>query len=119
LALNHKATTNPTIDPPMRKYEQLETKIERLPSLIREDAIKVLNGDLESLVYAFLWSETPQGNDYWCKIYEGLEPLTEDDIICLERWIAVSYQMGIDMADRLRELPESEGIEIRDVRVSG
>ena len=80
----------------MRKYEQLETKIERLPSLIREDAIKVLNGDLKSLVYAFLWSETPQGDDYWRKIYEGLEPLTEDDILYLERWIAVSYQMEID-----------------------
>jgi hypothetical protein len=38
----------------------------------------------------------PQGNEYWWKIYEGLEPLTEDDILYLERWIAVSYQMEID-----------------------
>lgn len=94
LALNHKATTNPTIDPHEKKYEQLETKIEKLPSLIREDAIKVLNGDLKSLVYAFLWSETPQGNDYWWKIYEGLEPLTKDDILYLEKWVALSYQQS-------------------------
>lgn len=79
----------------MRKYEQLETKIVRLPSLIREDAIKVLNGDLKSLVYAFLWSETPQGNDYWCKIYEGLEPLTEGDILYLEECIILSDQREI------------------------
>ena len=103
----------------MRKYEQLETKIERLPSLIREYAIKVLNGDLKSSVYAFLWSETPQGNDYWWKIYEGLEPLTEDDILCLKEWIIASHQREFDMADRLRELLEARGIEIRDGRVSG
>jgi len=103
----------------MRKYEQLETKFERLPSFSREDAIKVLNGDVKSLVYAFRWSETPQGNDYWWKIHEGLEPLTGDDILYLGRWIVVSYQMEIDMADRLRKLLEAEGIEIRDVRVSG
>jgi hypothetical protein len=78
----------------MKKYEQLETKIERLPSLTREDAIKVLNGDLESLVYAFLWSETPQGNDYWRKICEGLEPLTEEDILYLEKWVALSCQQS-------------------------
>jgi hypothetical protein len=78
----------------MGKYEQLETKIERLPSLVREDAIKVLNGDLKSLVYAFLWYQTPQGNDYWCKIYEGLEPLTEGDILHLQKWVALSYQQS-------------------------
>jgi len=43
----------------MRKYEQMESRIEKLPSLIREDAIKVLNGDIKSLVYAFPWFETP------------------------------------------------------------
>jgi hypothetical protein len=103
----------------MKKYEQLETKIERLPSLIREDAIQVLNGDLRPLIYAFAWSETPQGDDYWRKIYEGLEPLTEDDILCLKEWIIASHQGEFDMVDRLQELLEAEGIGIRDVRVSG
>jgi hypothetical protein len=92
----------------MRKYEQLETKIERLPSLIREDAIKVLNGDLKSLEYAFLWYQTPQGNDYWRKIYEGLEPLTEDDILYLKEWVALSYQREI-AALRSSVDPEAKG----------
>jgi hypothetical protein len=37
--------------------ETIETNF--LPSLVREYAIKVLNGDLKSLVYAFLWYQTP------------------------------------------------------------
>jgi len=36
----------------------------------------------------------PQGDDYWRKIYEGLEPLTEDDILHLQKWVALSYQQS-------------------------
>jgi hypothetical protein len=74
-----------------------ETKETNFPtSLDREVIIEVLNGDLLSLIYAFAWFETPQGEGYWRKIYEGLEPLTEDDILYLQKLVILSSQGEID-----------------------
>jgi|LakMenEpi03Aug12_release.lakeMendotaPanAssembly.Ray.scaffolds.fasta_scaffold00953_94 hypothetical protein len=99
----------------MKKYEQLEAcitdlqkEVERLKGeeksemanfptgLDREEAIKVLNGNVSSLIYAFPWFKTPQGVDYWRKIYEGKEPLTNEDILQLQQWVIFSYQREID-----------------------
>jgi hypothetical protein len=49
-----------------------------------------------------------QGNDYWWKIYEGLEPLTEDDILHLQKWVALSSQREI-AALRSSVDPEAKG----------
>jgi hypothetical protein len=47
-------------------------------------------GDKCLLSRSFLWSDTPQGRNYWSGIASGTIPLTESDIILLEGWILES-----------------------------
>lgn len=45
------------------------------PVLIDE----ILNGALWFILQAFIWEETPQGQDHWQFIYEEQKGLTDDD----------------------------------------
>ena len=93
----------------MKKYEQIENQIaglqkeverlkneekkEKLPECFnRKYTIAVLNGNLSSLGHAFRWSSTPQGLMHWERIQSGLEVLTNEDIIQLQKWVILSYQ---------------------------
>ena len=64
----------------------IEEKLNELPKSNREMAImesKKRGSSLklcgpkarlsDTLAMAFLWSDTPQGNSYWCNLYEKLK----------------------------------------------
>lgn len=93
----------------MKKYEKLEIQIEELQKevqrLKREERLnklpddfiigsakKVTEGSTKSLMYAFKWSSTPQGNDYWRSIMVGTQKLSRTDIIQIQRWIITAQE---------------------------
>ncbi|TWH35572.1 MULTISPECIES: hypothetical protein [unclassified Aminobacter] len=49
----------------------------------RPDVVAVLNGNIDRLMEAFLWEQTPQGTDHWLEIYFGDRELSEEDIAFL------------------------------------
>jgi hypothetical protein len=91
----------------MKKYEQLESQIQelqkeverlkqeetenKLPNLFKIDDVKKLldTGELEYIEYAFDWSDTSQGFGYWYSIFCADEPLTDKDIIQLQKWVII------------------------------
>ena len=93
----------------MKKYEQLEIQIEelqkevqrlkreerlnKLPDLfVIDTAKKVTEGSTTVLMYAFKWSSTPQGDDYWRSIMVGTQKLSRADIIQIQRWIIIAQE---------------------------
>ena len=48
---------------------------------------KVLKGDISYLGQSFVFSTTPQGEQYWCDIYEGKTQLSLGDMICIQKWM--------------------------------
>jgi hypothetical protein len=97
----------------MKKYEQLENQIAELKKEVerlkneekkeeekdklplnfgRKDVIGFLNGKHNRLQTAFTWNSTPQGHEHWKYIYMGMNPLTNEDIIQLQKWVILSYQ---------------------------
>ena len=94
----------------MKKYEQLENQIQELQNEVKRlkkeeadnklpggfniDYVKKVidDGELEYLEYAFLWRDTPQGYKYWYNIANVKEPLTDKDIIQLQRWIITAQE---------------------------
>ena len=50
-------------------------------------AKEVLKGDISYLSQSFVFSTTPQGEKYWCDIYEGKTKLTLGDMICIQKWV--------------------------------
>jgi uncharacterized membrane-anchored protein YjiN (DUF445 family) len=58
-------------------------------------AEEVLNGDLERLLSAFKWSDTPQGASYWDHRSNGFKPLSDDDIAQIERWIKIAKSQNL------------------------
>jgi len=92
------------------KYEQLESKIQELQKeverLKKEEADnklpdffyvsrvkKVIAGDISSLNGAFDWDVTPQGYNYWEGIYHTFQPLTDNDIIQLQKWVIICLEL--------------------------
>jgi hypothetical protein len=89
----------------MTKYEQLESQIQelqaeverlkqeevsnKLPRDFKIDEVKKLldTGEFEYLEYGFNWSDTPQGYKYWYNIANANKPLTDKDIIQLQKWV--------------------------------
>ena len=53
-------------------------------------AKKVLKGDISYLGQSFVFSTTPQGEQYWCDIYEGKTQLSLGDMICIQKWVIQS-----------------------------
>ena len=51
---------------------------------------KVLKGDISYLGQSFVFSTTPQGEQYWCDIYEGKTQLSLSDMICIQKWMIQS-----------------------------
>jgi hypothetical protein len=94
----------------MKKYEQLESQIQELQAKVerlkQEEASnklpdyfdvclvkKVIAGDNSSLHGAFDWDVTPQGYDYWGRIYYKYQPLTDKDIIQLQKWVIICLEL--------------------------
>lgn len=101
--------------PEMKKYEQLESKIaelqkevehlksqekeeeeqkDKLPNyFVRPVCLEFLKSkDPVSLDTAFRWISTPQGYSYWDSIYEGKQPITDADIIQIQKWVIMSFE---------------------------
>ena len=96
----------------MKKYEQLESQIQelqaeverlkqeeasnKLPSAFKIADVKELidDGGLEYLEYAFNWSDTPQGYTYWYNICTANKPLTDKDIIQLQKWMIMYLEQN-------------------------
>ena len=87
----------------MTKYQELETKIQEMQAEVDrlkkeeeenqlpdgfsyKDCKKVINGNIDILIFTFEWRTTPQGIAHWDKIYSGDSPLTDKDIIQLQKW---------------------------------
>jgi hypothetical protein len=43
-------------------------------------------------MYAFKWTSTPQGDDYWRAIMMGTQKLSRADIIQIQRWIITAQE---------------------------
>lgn len=96
----------------MKKYEQLENQIkelqaeverlkreEKLPtSFSRSHALEFLNNPTsKNLDLAFVWSETPQGEDYWLEIESALSrnpsyKVPQEAINQIQSWVIESYK---------------------------
>ena len=57
-----------------------------------EETLKVVDGDLSALAFAFCWDLTPQGYDYWYPKRNHKSPITDEDKITLLRWIVNYYK---------------------------
>jgi hypothetical protein len=96
----------------MKKYEQLESQIQelqaeverlkqeeasnKLPNLFKIDDVKKLldTGDINIIEYAFDWSDTSQGYWYWYNIFRVDKPLTDKDIIQLQKWMIMYLEQN-------------------------
>ena len=93
----------------MTKYQQLESQIEELQAevqrLKREERLnklpdsfsidkakKVIGGDTSELMYAFRWTDTPQGAEYWRNIFIESKKPSKSDIIQIQRWIIIAQE---------------------------
>lgn len=94
----------------MTKYEQLEQKIEELRAeverLKKEEDKNKLPKDFrraplmrylktrhpDDLTRSFLFSSTPEGEDYWFKIVSGRSFLQPYDVVQLQKWVILSYE---------------------------
>jgi hypothetical protein len=93
----------------MKKYEQLESQIQELQKEVErlkreerlnklpdsfsiDNAKKVTEGSTNALRYAFLWTDTPQGDGYWRNINEGTNKPSKSDIIQIQRWIITAQE---------------------------
>jgi len=95
----------------MNKYQQLEEKIQelqeelerlkkeeqenKLPDRFKIESVLEFLEDT-SKVYliddCFTWDTTPQGSEYWCKLYDEERTMTDRDIIQLQKWCILYYQ---------------------------
>ena len=96
----------------MKKYQELEQKIEelqqeverlkkeeqenQLPDMFNiEPTLKVLKNPRKNygrLMSSFEWVLTPQGHTHWGNLCSGNKPLTDQDIIQLQKWVILYYQ---------------------------
>ena len=71
-------------------YDIVKVFPAEIPVPLEFDAIyakEVLKGNISYLGNSFLFSDTPQGEKYWCDIYEGKTKLTLGDMICIQKWV--------------------------------
>jgi len=95
----------------MTKYQQLESQIKELQAeverLKQEEASnklprdfniaivkKVIDGDTDTIRDAFNWSYTSQGFGYWYNISCANKPLTDKDIIQLQKWMIMYLEQN-------------------------
>lgn len=99
----------------MKKYQELENKIKQLQEEVerlkkeekdnqlptnfnRENAIKLLEKPDDFLLdVSFLWTSTPQGEDYWLNLGDKLEnglihKLPDEAVIQIQKWVIQSYK---------------------------
>lgn len=100
----------------MKKYEEIELKIRELQAEVeklkfhekmengevlperfeRKHALKLLSvpRNWEDLDNAFIWSSTPQGEDYWDRLNDLYcdEPLPREAIEQIQKWVIASYR---------------------------
>ena len=86
------------------KIKELQQEVERLKEEEKENKLpdyfkieKVLEfledtSKVWLIDECFTWVSTPQGDDYWCRLSEELRPLTDKDIIQLQKWVILYYQ---------------------------
>lgn len=110
---NEKWVFNVTKQPKeMKKYQELEQKIQELqqevnhlkeeekenkiPDLFNlEPTLEVLKNpkkNYDRLILSFEWVLTPQGHTHWANLCSGNKPLTDKDIIQLQKWVILYYQ---------------------------
>ena len=107
----HKQLTNKQMSY-SEKYQQLENQIEelqkevkrlkeeevnnKLPKNFAIDVVKKIldDGDTNYLDYAFDWTDTKQGEDYWYEICGNLQPLRKKDIIQLQKWVIMYLEQN-------------------------
>lgn len=100
---------------PMKKYEQLEAQIVKLQEEVerlkkqekeeeqkdklpyhfsRETCLSFLKNTklLGLLCGAFNWQSTPQGTTHWGDIFYNGKPLTDADIIQIQKWVIMSFE---------------------------
>lgn len=92
-----------------KKVNELQAEVDRLKEQEKEDKLPenfernyilkfLTNLDCSDLRCGFTWRDTPQGYDYWNKIYYSLSlnksqyKVPDGAIIQLQRWVILSYQ---------------------------
>jgi len=94
-------------------------------SVDEESMEAVLRGDLDSLMAAFCWIDSPQGHKYWRRLHAGEVPLSDSDKRMLVLWIiigAMPIETVFDAEDyhcsnhaaRLRGVVEHGGVKALD-----
>jgi hypothetical protein len=58
-------------------------------------AHKVVGGCAAALDYAFTWTASPQGFEYWSQRCKGKEPLSNQDKALLQSWIDAAKHYGL------------------------
>jgi len=101
----------------MKKYEQLESQIQELQKeverLKREERLnklpngfnideskEVIRGNVKSIDVAFLWTDTPQGAEYWRNIFTESKKLSKSDIIQIQRWIIITQENQLNQLNQ-------------------
>jgi hypothetical protein len=80
-----------SVDPPPLKFDRsgyaFNTTITSRELMYTRSA---LEGNLDSLMYGFSWTSTPQGSAYWDQIHEGEAELLPEDRDYIE-WLLEEY----------------------------
>lgn len=61
---------------------------------VRSAAERALDGDIESLIEAFVWDETPQGHGFWQRQYNAGR-LSTDGRAVLSAWVYSGGRAGV------------------------
>ncbi len=92
-----------------QKIQELQAEVDRLKAQEKEDKLPenfkryfilrfLTNPNVPDLSGGFIWRDTPQGYDYWNKIYYSLSlnksqyKVPDEAIIQLQKWVILSYQ---------------------------
>jgi hypothetical protein len=79
------------VDPPVPKFDRSRYTYSRdLTSRQLEHTRKVLEGDTGSLMAAFTWTRTPQGQEYWYSVQREHIGMTPEDRDYIE-WLLEEY----------------------------
>ena len=72
------------------QYDIVKVFPAEIPVPLEFDAIyakEVLKGNMSYLGNSFLYSDTPQGDQYWRDIFTGKTNLSLGDMICIQKWV--------------------------------
>lgn len=72
---------------------------------------KVLKGDADSLMEAFVWDRTPQGSKHWVDIYCGNKKLTDSDREYLESLLKEEEKQMTSFVEKTPQIKEGYHLE--------